>query len=147
MYFVVNSLYNNYTYECQIIIATLMGAIIGIERELRGKSAGIRTFSIICMASCLLSIISLHAPGLHDSMRLTAQIVSGIGFVGAGIIWHKEGGITEGLTTAASLWATSSFGIAIGYGFISLALTSAITILVIMEIFGYGMGLLKKMLK
>lgn len=139
--------YNSHTPECHIGVATLVGAVIGFERELRGKSAGIRTYAIIAMGSCLFTILSCLAPGTHDSARIAAQIVSGIGFVGAGVIWHKDGGIVEGLTTAASMWGVSAIGMAIGYGFVSIALTSAATVLIIMELFGIAVKTAKRIFK
>jgi putative Mg2+ transporter-C (MgtC) family protein len=139
--------FTKYEGECRIFLSTLVGAVIGFERELRGKSAGIRTYAIIAMGSCLFTILSCLAPGTHDTTRIAAQIVSGIGFVGAGVIWHKDGGIVEGLTTAASMWGVSAIGMAIGYGLVSIALTSAITVLIIMELFGLAVKAAKKIFR
>lgn len=139
--------YNTHTWQCQIGVATLIGAIIGFERELRGKAAGIRTYALVAMGSCLFTILSIFAAGVHDTTRIAAQIVSGIGFLGAGVIWHKDSGIVEGLTTAASLWGVAAIGMAIGYGFVSIALTSAITVLIIMELFGWAVKTAKKIIK
>ncbi len=134
MYEIINNLYNAYQWECDIALASLLGAIIGLERELRGKAAGIRTYAIICMASCLFTILSKSVG--NDPARIAANILTGVGFLGAGIIWHQKDGSTEGLTTAASVWCISALGMSIGFGFISIAITSAITILIIMELFG-----------
>lgn len=136
-----------YDWEFRIFLSTLVGAVIGFERELRGKSAGIRTFAIVAMGSCLFTIISCFADGTHDSTRIAAQIVSGISFLGAGVIWHRDGGMIEGLTTAASLWGASAIGMAIGYGFISIALTSAVMVLIIMELFGWAVKAAKKIFR
>lgn len=141
----LSKFYYAYQWECNIGLATLVGAVIGFEREIRGKAAGIRTYAIVAMASCLFTILSKLADGTHDTTRIAAQIVSGIGFIGAGVIWHKEGGMVEGLTTAASLWGVAAIGMAIGYGFVSLSLTSAITVLIIMEVFGIAVRGAKKM--
>lgn len=130
------ALYAHYTWECDIAISTFLGAIIGLEREIRGKSAGIRTYAIVAMASCLFTIISKSIGSGSDPTRIASGIVTGIGFLGAGVIWHKDSG-TEGLTTAGGLWAVSALSMAIGFGYMSIALTSAITVLVIMEGFGW----------
>ena len=110
----------------RIIVALLCGGFIGYERTNRGKGAGIRTHAIVAMASCLIMIISQHGFGDFfanfngenvslgmDPSRVAAQIVSGIGFLGAGMIFvHKN--TISGLTTAAGIWATSGIGMAIG---------------------------------
>lgn len=139
--------YYSYTWQCDIGIATFLGAIIGFERELRGKDAGIRTYAIIAMAACLFTILSRAVGGEHDPARIAAQIVSGMGFLGAGVIWHHKDGGTEGLTTAASMWGVGAIGMAIGFGYMSLALTSAFTVLIIMELFGVVVKGLQKTLK
>lgn len=140
---VVLNFYYSYRLECDIAISTLVGAIIGLEREIRGKAAGIRTYSVIAMASCLFTIISNMVGGPHDPARIAANIVTGVGFIGAGVIWHRESGI-EGLTTAASIWGVAAIGMAIGFGFMSLALTSAFTVLAIMELFGWVMQIIER---
>jgi len=136
--------YYVYEWETRILLSTLVGAVIGFERELRGKAAGIRTYAIVAMGSCLFTILSCFAPGTHDTTRIAAQVVSGIGFLGVGVIWHKDGGMIEGLTTAASLWGVAAIGMGIGYGAISIALTSAFMVLIIMELFGLAVKTAKK---
>lgn len=143
----LSQFYQTYAWEFRVILSTLVGATIGFERELRGKSAGIRTYAIVAMGACLFTILSEFAGGEHDTSRIAAQIVSGIGFLGAGVIWHKDGGIVEGLTTAASLWGVAAIGMAIGYGYIGIALTSAVVVLIIMELFGLAVKFAKKVLK
>jgi putative Mg2+ transporter-C (MgtC) family protein len=125
----------SHAWEFRIGLATIVGAVIGFERELRGKAAGIRTYAIVAMASCLFTILSKAVGGDHDPTRIAANILTGIGFLGAGVIWHRDSG-TEGLTTAASLWGVAAIGMAIGFGFVYMALTSAVTVLIIMELFG-----------
>lgn len=139
-------LYYVHSWEFRIFLATIIGAVIGFEREFRGKAAGIRTYAIVAMGACLFTILSQAAGGAHDTTRIAAQIVSGIGFLGAGVIWHKDGGV-EGLTTAASLWGVAAIGMAIGYGFISISLTSAFMVLIIMEMFGWAVKTIKKIIK
>ena len=139
-------IYYMYNSEFRIFMSTMIGAVIGFEREIRGKAAGIRTYAIVAMGACLFTILSRFAGGTHDTTRIAAQIVSGIGFLGAGVIWHKDGGV-EGLTTAASLWGVAAIGMAIGYGFVSIALTSAVMVLIIMELFGWAVKTAKTFLK
>ena len=125
----------------RILIAALCGFLIGFERKSRSKEAGIRTHAIVCMASALMIIVSKYAfsdIGLGvdskgaDPARIAAQVVSGIGFLGAGIIFVRRD-ILHGLTTAAGIWATAGIGMAIGAGMIVVGVTSAI-ILVFLQI-------------
>lgn len=98
----------------QVSVAFIIGAIIGLEREFRSKPAGFRTMILICVGSCLFTILSKEA-GLADSAdRIASNIVTGIGFIGAGVIF-KEGITVNGLTTAALIWVTAALGMAIGY--------------------------------
>lgn len=107
-------------------IAAVFGLIIGLEREIRNKPLGLKTSLVICLASCLLTIVSIESAnkyavaGLHvmDPMRLAAQVVSGIGFLGAGAILRKHNDVIVGLTTAAMIWGAAGLGIAVGAGFI-----------------------------
>ncbi|NQX66566.1 MgtC/SapB family protein [Paenibacillus alba] len=106
-------------------IAAIFGLIIGLEREIRNKPLGLKTSLVICLSSCLLTIVSIESankyavPGLHvmDPMRLAAQVVSGIGFIGAGVILRKHNDVIIGLTTAAMIWGAAGLGIAVGAGF------------------------------
>jgi len=114
----------------RLLIACVFGGIIGYERQSRRKSAGFRTHVLVCLGSCLIMIISLNiyygVQGFTnaDPARLAAQVVSGIGFIGAGTI-IKEGLTIRGLTTAASLWTVSGVGLAVGSGyFISAFITT-----------------------
>ncbi len=114
-----------------ILISALLGFIIGFERKLRGKEAGIRTHTILCIGSCLMMVISINAFGKDvDSSRVAAQIVSGIGFLGAGMIVLKKQEV-YGLTTAAGVWATAGIGMACGA---KLYLLAGITTLIIILI-------------
>jgi len=106
-------------------LSAALGLIIGLEREVRNEPLGLKTSLVICLSSCLLTIVSIESankyavPGLHvmDPMRLAAQIVSGIGFIGAGVILRRHNDVIIGLTTAAMIWGTAGLGIAIGAGF------------------------------
>ncbi|WP_397540226.1 MgtC/SapB family protein [Rummeliibacillus pycnus] len=137
---------NSLTYETifKLIIAALLSLGIGIERELKRKPVGLKTSLVIATFSCLLTIISIesvfHAkpvPGITismDPLRLAAQIVSGIGFLGAGVILRKGNDSISGLTTAAMIWGAAGIGIAVGAGFYLQAITTVILVLIGVEI-------------
>lgn len=97
----------------QVSVAFVIGAIIGLEREFRTKPAGFRTMILICVGSCLYTILSKEA-AIGSTDRIASNIVTGIGFIGAGVIF-KEGITVNGLTTAALIWITAALGMAIGY--------------------------------
>lgn len=97
----------------QVSVAFVIGAIIGLEREFRSKPAGFRTMILICVGSCLYTILSKES-GADSTDRIASNIVTGIGFIGAGVIF-KEGITVNGLTTAALIWVTAALGMAIGY--------------------------------
>jgi putative Mg2+ transporter-C (MgtC) family protein len=97
----------------QVSIAFLIGAIIGLEREFRSKPAGFRTMILICVGSCLYTILSKES-NITSPDRIASNIVTGIGFIGAGVIF-KEGISVNGLTTAALIWITAALGMAVGY--------------------------------
>lgn len=97
-----------------LLLAVLLGFVIGFERKLRFKEAGIRTHTIVCVGSALMMIVSKNAFGSDaDSARVAAQIVSGVGFLGAGMIVYRQHEV-RGLTTAAGVWATAGVGMACG---------------------------------
>ena len=125
----------------RLIVACLLGGIIGYERESRNKSAGLRTHVLVCVGSCLIMILSeniyYNVQGLTnaDPARLAAQVVSGIGFLGAGTIM-KEGLSVKGLTTAASLWVVAGVGLAVGFGYYSGALITTGLVFLTLRILG-----------
>lgn len=97
-----------------LLLALVLGFAIGLERKLRSKEAGIRTHTIVCLGSALMMVVSLYAFGESaDTSRVAAQIVSGVGFLGAGMIVYKQHEV-RGLTTAAGVWATAGVGMACG---------------------------------
>lgn len=108
-------------YAARMILAAVIGGFIGLERERHASDAGIRTFMAISMGSCAFSLISAHVGG--DPTRIAAQVVTGIGFIGAGVIFQDKGGVA-GLTTAATLWATAAVGMASAFGMYVLAIIS-----------------------
>jgi putative Mg2+ transporter-C (MgtC) family protein len=103
----------------KLAMAVVLGGAIGLEREIRGKPAGLRTNILICVGSALITDVSISIGWVNgmrgDPARLAAQIVSGVGFLGAGTILHSTGGIT-GLTSAATIWVVAALGIAVGAG-------------------------------
>ena len=117
----------------KLVLAIVFGGIIGLERQISGKPAGLRTNVLICFGAAIFTIISEKmAAGQADSItRIAAQIVTGVGFLGAGAIIRDRAGI-HGLTTAATIWLVSSIGMACGAGFYGIAFVSTIlTILVL----------------
>ena len=116
------------------ILAALLGGAIGFERKRDGPEhyAGIRTFAAVSLGSCVFSLVSGNLPGAGNADRIAAQVVTGIGFIGAGLIM-REGGQVKGLTTAASLWATASVGMAVAYGMFILAILSTATVYLLLD--------------
>ena len=117
----------------RILLATALGAIIGYQRERKGKPAGLRTHILICVGATLFTIASIYGFGsIGDPARVAAGVVAGIGFLGGGVIIHREGGVVEGLTTAATMWAVAAIGLAAGTGmYIIASATTTILLLVL----------------
>jgi len=114
----------------RLLLAVVIGFAIGFERKMRFKEAGIRTHTIVCIGSCLYMLISMYAFNGADTSRVAAQIVSGIGFLGAGMIfYHKE--MIHGLTTAAGIWATAAIGMAAGAGWYVISIVATALIILI----------------
>ncbi|TXK76363.1 MgtC/SapB family protein [Paenibacillus sp. N3.4] len=126
-------------------ISAIFGLIIGLEREVRNKPLGLKTSLVICLSSCLLTIVSIESAnkyavaGLHvmDPMRLAAQVVSGIGFLGAGVILRKHNDVIIGLTTAAMIWGAAGLGIAVGAGFFVEAFFGLVLIMISVIVLPY----------
>jgi len=124
----------------RLALAVLMGGAIGLEREASDKPAGLRTNILICVGSTLMMILSIqvahhYAVTAADPSRIAQGVITGIGFLGAGTILHSRGGVT-GLTTAATTWAVSGIGLALGSGFYLLAFTSTLLILAVLLVLG-----------
>lgn len=131
----------------RVIAAAVVGGIIGYEREIKNKPAGILTFTLVCVGSCLIAILQQNLvleatdmlnnnPGLTDAVkvdlgRIVAQVVSGIGFLGAGTIIHTKANV-KGITTAALLWLVSALGLMIGTGGLFNYIVAAVTVLIIL---------------
>lgn len=114
-------------YAGRALLATLLGAVVGLERQWHGSEAGIRTFGAVALGACVFSLVSSHVPGAPDPTRIAAQVVSGIGFLGAGVILGSRTGV-RGLTTAATLWSTAAIGMAVAWGMYVLATLTALLI-------------------
>ena len=128
----------------RLFIAGILGSIIGLDREYRAKEAGYRTHFLLSLGSALLMIVSQHGfggildtPNVNlDPSRIASQVVTGIGFIGAGtIILHKQ--TVRGLTTAAGIWATSAIGLAVGAGMYELGISATILTLIGLEVLGF----------
>lgn len=142
MTFLISALHPETLFK--IMIALGLSLIIGIEREIKRKPIGLKTSAVIATFSCLLTVISIEAAYLvparddinvtMDPLRLAAQIVSGIGFLGAGAILRKDNDSITGLTTAAMMWGSASIGIAVGAGFYTEAIFAVISVMLIIEV-------------
>ena len=102
------------------LASVLIGSLIGSERARHGRAAGMRTHILVCLGSCMTAMTSMYISqtlGVGDASRIPAQVISGIGFLGAGMIILKSNNVITGLTTAAGVWTTATIGIAVGYGY------------------------------
>jgi putative Mg2+ transporter-C (MgtC) family protein len=119
----------------RLLLAAVLGGAIGFQRERAGKPAGLRTHVLICLGSALFTVVSvLGFTGNVDPSRIAAGVVTGIGFIGAGVIFRgMRGDKVMGITTAASIWVTAAIGIAAGVGLYIIAVATAlVTVLVLM---------------
>ena len=115
-------------------LAILVGGIIGIDREFHDKAAGFRTLILICLGSTLFTIFSLRLGGSTDGTRIAANIVSGVGFLGAGVILRDAGRIV-GLTTASAIWLTAAMGMGIGGGYYWLSAVAIMAVMLVLLVF------------
>lgn len=129
--------HENVTIAIRLIAAVFLGGLIGLEREMHGKEAGFRTYALVCLGSSLVMIVSIEIYELYkhvasaDPSRIAAQVVSGIGFLGAGAIIRFPQGV-KGLTTAAGIWAAAGIGLACGLGqYYPAVLTTLLSLLVL----------------
>lgn len=126
----------------RLMLSTFAGAIIGLERRLHGKSAGVKTFSLVCLGSSLVMVTNeflMDSYPSGDVARLGAQVISGVGFLGVGTIIITGRNYVKGLTTAASLWITACLGIAFGSGYIAAGLIALLFVFLIMTVLS-GIG-------
>ena len=124
----------------KILLAVILGGVVGLEREWKRKEAGLRTYMLVCLGSAIFTIVGLQSLELYknqanvlgfDPSRIVGQIVLGIGFLGSGIIIFRQEHV-EGLTTAAGLWVTAAVGAAIGLGFYFISIFSSLLTLSIL---------------
>lgn len=108
----------------KLLIAFLLGGLVGYERERHGRSAGIRTYAAVCIGATLFTSIAGHLQDATSSSRIIANIVVGIGFLGAGIVYHNADN-ASGLTTAATVWCTAGVGVAVGLNMFVIATVAA----------------------
>ena len=124
----------DYSLVLRIVVAALLGAMIGLEREIRGKTAGLRTNILVCVGSALITLTGMYGfEGAIDPSRLAAGIITGIGFLGAGAI-IAAGREVHGLTTAASIWVVSAIGISVGTGLYFVGVATAILVVLVLEL-------------
>lgn len=133
--------FNVYSVLIRIFLAALFGGVIGSERGRHGRAAGLRTHILVCVGSAVTSLTGLFAVQVlgtgGDAFRISAQVVSGIGFLGVGMILVRNRTVITGLTTAAGLWATATIGIAIGYGFYIGAMVATLLCVVAVPVLGH----------
>jgi len=117
----------------RLLLATALGTIIGYQRERANRPAGLRTHILVCVGAALFTVVSVYGFGsLADPGRVAAGIVTGIGFLGAGAIIQREGGLVAGLTTAATIWIVAAIGMAAGAGlYIAASVVAAIAMIVL----------------
>ncbi|BCU65581.1 hypothetical protein F941_00786 [Acinetobacter bouvetii DSM 14964 = CIP 107468] len=128
-------MYADYLDLIHLLIALGIGAVIGAEREYRSKSAGLRTMIMVSLSSCLFTILSLKI-GVENPDRLAANILTGLGFLGAGVIFKDENRIS-GITTATTIWMTAALGMAVGAGYIVLSLFAAFIVMIVLVMLIY----------
>ena len=121
----------------RILAALLLGGILGLERGLKNRPAGLRTYMLVCVGACLIMLINQYTYqvfGVGDPVRMGAQVVSGIGFLGAGTIIVTRRSQIKGLTTAAGLWTAAAVGLAVGIGFYEAAFLGGIIIFAVLTL-------------
>lgn len=122
----------------KLLLSLVLGCCVGVERKRKGQSAGMRTFALICMGATLAMILSIYVPqeylGLKngDPGRIAAQVISGIGFLGAGAIIQSKGSV-RGLTTAAGIWMVATIGLAVGVGMYWISVVATILIIIVLK--------------
>ena len=126
----------------RLLVALLAGGIVGLERRLRDRPAGIRTLSLVSVGACLFTLVSIYGfRGLgtvQDPARVAAQIVTGVGFIGAGTMIASQAGIVRGLTTASGIWVVAGLGMAAGVGMYVVAIVGSLLTAVVLYLFPRG---------
>jgi len=120
----------------RIVVAGLVGGLIGLERELAGKPAGIRTYGLVCVGSAMFTVVAIYGFGTPEgASRIVGSIITGIGFLGAGTILHTKLSVV-GLTTAAGLWVAAGVGMAIGSGLYLIGIGAGVTLFILLQFAG-----------
>jgi putative Mg2+ transporter-C (MgtC) family protein len=131
----------HWTVVVRLCLSVILGGIVGLEREMSGRAAGLRTHIMVSLGSCLIMLTSLYVFDIYRSMtqvdpsRIAAGVITGIGFLGAGTILRGDDGV-RGLTTAATLWVVAATGLATGIGFYSAAITATLLALIVLFLLG-----------
>jgi putative Mg2+ transporter-C (MgtC) family protein len=127
----------------RLVLAAVAGAFVGLDREIRHKPAGLRTNAIVATGAAMFTIVGILAFGEGDpASRVAAQIVTGVGFLGAGAIIQQRAGV-EGLTTAAGIWGAAAVGMAFGAGLYILGIGGAILLMILLTVIGVAEGYFK----
>lgn len=127
----------------KLFVALLVGAIIGAEREYKSKAVGFRTVILITLGSCLFTILSVVMGGEKDPARIAANIITGVGFLGAGAIF-KDGANVKGITTAATIWISAAIGMSIGVGQYEFAFLSLVIVMIVLLSFTWVQNMIDK---
>ncbi len=126
----------------RLVLSLILGGLVGLERQIHRRTAGLRTHILVCLGSCLIMLTSIYIFDIFkdkvplDPARIAAGVITGIGFLGAGAI-IRSGEAVKGLTTAASLWVVAGIGLAVGCGFFNAALCTAVLALITLLLLGY----------
>lgn len=137
----------DYHIAIRLLLSVVLSGLIGLERQMHRRTAGLRTHILVSMGSCLIMLTSLYVFDIYkkqasiDPSRIAAGVITGIGFLGAGTIINERGGV-KGLTTAASLWVVAGIGLAVGCGFYSAAIFSSVLALVTLFFLRYVEGMM-----
>lgn len=126
-----------YSVVLRIVVAVIIGGLIGLERGMKNRPAGLRTYMVVCVGACIIMLTNQYVYQVTDQgdpVRMGAQVISGIGFLGAGTIIVTRRNQIKGLTTAAGLWAAAGVGLALGIGFYEVALVGGLAIFTVMTL-------------
>ena len=126
----------DYEIFIRFLLAALWGGLVGAERQYRSKSAGFRTMIMISIGSCFFTISSMNIGGIHNPDRIASNIVTGIGFLGAGVIFRGDNRV-NGITTAATIWTVAAVGMGIGAGYYFASACASLLILIVLAILPY----------
>jgi putative Mg2+ transporter-C (MgtC) family protein len=127
-----------------VLLAVLCGGAVGLEREMRGKAAGLRTNILICVGATMFTQLSIEIPsGGGDPGRIAAQIVTGVGFIGAGTILHSRGAVS-GLTSAATIWVVAAIGVALGSGAVLEGVGVTLLLILVLRGLGWAEGYVRR---